>query len=105
VDTLKAEREESARKKMEEVLERLKADAAKLPEEQRKKVAQDLRMLQSDKEAIGKVLSEMGQDLDSIPKDDRVVVKNKLREEAWQPTKDAIGVSKAGLNPPFIQKQ
>ncbi len=78
---------------MEEVLERLKADAATMPEAERKKAAHELRMLASDKEAIGKVLSDMGKDLDSIPKDDREEVKSKLRQEAWQPTKDAIGVS------------
>jgi len=104
VETLKAEREESARQKMEEVLERLKADATKLPEAERKKAAHELRMLSSDKEAIGKVLSEMGKDLDSIPKNDRSEVKSKLREEAWQPTRDAIGVS-SGDRLAFVPKR
>ena len=76
-DTLKAEREELAKQKMEQVLEQLKTDAAKLPEAQRKKAAHELRMLASDKEAIGKVLSEMGQGLNSIPKNDRAEVKSK----------------------------
>lgn len=49
-------------------------------------------MLEAEQETIEKVLSDMGASLDNVPKGDREVLKAKLREEAWQPTKDAIGV-------------
>ena len=77
---------------MEAMLQDMRRRAQGLPEDKRKKYATDLKALESDQESISKVLSELGADLDSIPKDDRDAVKKQLREEAWQPTKDAIGV-------------
>lgn len=78
---------------MEAVLEQMKATAKDLPPEEKEKLAKDLKVIESDKEAVEKVLQDMGASLDSVPKNDREVVKAQLREEAWQPTKDAIGVS------------
>lgn len=77
---------------MEAMLQDMRRKAQGLPEDKRKKYAADLKALENDQESISKVLSELGADLDSIPKDDRDAVKKQLREEAWQPTKDAIGV-------------
>ena len=70
----------------------MRARVKDLPEGKRKKYAADIKTLEADQESISKVLSELGADLDSIPKDDRNAVKKQLREEAWQPTRDAIGV-------------
>ena len=91
-EAVQAARRAEARKKMEEMLQDMRRRAQGLPEDKRKKYAADLKALENDQESISKVLSELGADLDSIPKDDRDAVKNQLRDEAWQPTKDAIGV-------------
>lgn len=91
-DALMAERHEEARAKMAKMLQDMRSRVKDLPDGKRQKYAADLKALENDQESISKVLSELGADLDSIPKDDRDAVKRQLREEAWQPTKDAIGV-------------
>ena len=91
-EALIAARREDARKKMAIMLEDMRRGAKDLPEVKRDKYAADLKALENDQESISKVLSELGQDLEGIPRNDREAVKSQLRDEAWQPTKDAIGV-------------
>ncbi len=91
-EAVRVARRAEARQNMEAMLQDMRRKAQGLPEEKRKKYAADLKTLEDDQESISKVLSELGADLDSIPRDDRDAVKKQLRDEAWQPTKDAIGV-------------
>ena len=84
---------EENKRKMEAVLNQLRAGAASLPEDERKKLDQQVKVLESDKENISKVLSQLGAGLDSVPSDDRAELQSQLKREAWDPTRDAIGVS------------
>ena len=92
-------KEEAARKQMEAVLEKMKLDASQLPEEQRKKLAEDLKVLEGNKDTVEQVLSDLGASLNSVPRGDRDQLKAKLKEEAWLPTKAAIGVRLCWLHP------
>lgn len=89
---LQEARYREARKKMEVLLEEMRRGVSTVPEDKQQKYKADLKALESEKEAVSKVVSDLEAGLDTVPKDDRVAVKAKLREEAWQPTKDAIGV-------------
>lgn len=91
-EAIQADRRAEARQKMSDMLQDMRKRAAELPEEKREKFTSDLKELENNQDSIGKVLSELGAGLDSIPKDDRGAVKQQLRDEAWLPTKDAIGV-------------
>ena len=84
---------------MEAVLEKMKLDASQLPEAQRKKVAEDLKVLEGNKDTVEQVLSDLGASLNSVPRGDRDQLKAKLKEEAWLPTKAAIGVRLCLLHP------
>ena len=81
------------------MLEKMKLDASQLPEEQRKKLAEDLKVLEGNKDTVEQVLSDLGASLNSVPRGDRDQLKAKLKEEAWLPTKAAIGVSIFLLHP------
>lgn len=81
------------RMKMEQVLNQLRAGASSLPEEERKDLNKKLKVLESDKENISQVLSQLGAGLDSIPSDDKADIQDQLKKEAWDPTRDAIGVN------------
>ena len=64
-----------------------------MPEEEQQKLAADLRVLEDDKENVEKVLRELGASMEGVDQGDKAELAAKLREEAWTPTIDAIGVS------------
>lgn len=58
-------------------------------------LVQELEMMKDEKAQYERIMGELTAKFNQMPQDDRVGLQNRLKQEAWEPTQDAI---KAGTH-------
>ncbi|KAK9806471.1 hypothetical protein WJX73_000624 [Symbiochloris irregularis] len=72
------------------LLDTMKSNAQKLPPSQQEKLAMELEMMKDEKGQYERIIKELTNKFNDHPHQSQPALQNKLKQEAWEPTQDAI---------------